>query len=419
MEINLREELSRRYSCECVSILDVLKGVRSTMKRIKLSEILHVAKRKEKILIVGAGQMGQFFLAYFRKNGLEPIAFLDNNEQKHGTVLNGIEICKPQKMQGDCLYVVSVVNFEIAEQLFSQLLEMGIAESDIIALPDRTDIYKYRSSLREDEYQDELDIIYFESLGKMMNWTNPQTYNEKVNWEKLYLKDARKTKLADKYLVRDYVKEKIGDQYLTKLYDVWDNVEDIDFQELPQKFVLKTNNGSGRNIIVKDKGRIQEKTVKEQLEKWLKSNFAYASFEMQYKDIKPRVICEEYLEGVADNLYDYDIYCFHGEPRYIWCINGSHTEHCKASFYDLEWNKQPFSYGYPIDDEMAPRPENLDKMIELSRILAKDFEHVRVDWYQYPNSINGILFSEMTFSTWGGINRFRPEEYDLILGQMI
>lgn len=98
-------------------------------------------------------------------------------------------------------------------------------------------------------------------------------------------------------------------------------------------------------------------------------------------------------------MYDFDIYCFHGEPRFIWCINGSHRKTCKASFYDLDWNKQPFSYGYPYDVDMGPRSDTLDKMIELSRILAKDYEYVRIDWYQFPSSKNGILFSEITFST--------------------
>lgn len=389
------------------------------LQRIRIQEIQKIAKEKQQVVIVGAGSIGRYIALRFKKNGISPSCFFDNDEQKRDKLIEGVHVRDFQKLQGNVLYIISVVNISVANELYHQLLTLGVKKYDVVALPDRTKIYEYRSSLSEEEYQDEIDLIYYQQFGKLMNWENPQTYNEKINWEKINIKDSRKIKLADKYLVREFVKEKIGIDYLTCLYGVWDSVEDIDFDKLPNRFVLKTNNGSGRNIIVPDKSIMHKDEIVAQLEKWCKENFAYCSFEMQYKDIDPKIICEEYLEGVAENLYDYDVYCFHGEPKYIWCINGSHRENCKAAFYDLGWNKQPFSYGYPYDEEMAPKPEFLNKMIELSRMLAKDFEHARIDWYQFPASKNGLLFSEITFSTWGGLNHFRPAEYDLILGEMI
>ena len=148
-----------------------------------------------------------------------------------------------------------------------------------------------------------------------------------------------------------------------------------------------------------------------------KSNFAFQTFEMQYKNVVPKIICEEYLEGVAESVYDYNIYCFHGEPEYIWCIKGSHRPGCQASFYNKDWELQPFSYGYPKDPVLAPRPEKLDEMLELSRVLSKDFQHVRVDWYNLPDG--RVLFGEMTFSTWSGLMHFEPEKYDAVFGSLI
>ena len=181
--------------------------------------------------------------------------------------------------------------------------------------------------------------------------------------------------------------------------------------------MLKCNHGSGWNIIVKDKKKINVENVKKQLNTWLNLNTAYMGFEMQYKDIQPKIICEKYLVGVAETLYDYNIYCFHGKPKYIWCIKGSHRPGCVASFYDKDWRMQDFSYGYPIDPIEAPRPKQLEKMLELSEKLSKDFEHVRVDWYNMPDG--KIIFGEMTFSSWNGLHKFEPEEWDMKFGKLI
>ena len=157
--------------------------------------------------------------------------------------------------------------------------------------------------------------------------------------------------------------------------------------------------------------------VCQQLNEWKVHNFAFESYELHYKDIIPKIVCEEYLEGVAENVYDYNIYCFHGEPEYIWCIRESHRPGCRASFYNKEWEMQPFSYGYPKDPVLAPRPEKLEEMLELSKILCKEFQHVRVDWYNLPDG--RVVFGEMTFSTWGGLMHFEPKEYDIVFGRLI
>lgn len=385
--------------------------------RRHLNSLIEKAREAKEVIIVGAGNRGKELLTHFKGDDLISVrAFFDNNAQVDNSI-NGVRIMKPCKIAGeDVLYIIAVDNEQIRNELRKQLNDLEINEKSITTYYFYRD-YEYMSNLEEIYYEEEVKDIYYEFLGKEINLQNPVTYNEIINWEKLHVKDERKTRLADKYLVKEWVKEQIGEQYVTKLYGVWDDADEIDFDALPQAFALKLNNGSERNIIVKDKAQINQKEICKKLNEWKRCNFFYKSFEYQYKNIVPKIICEEYLEGVADTVYDYNIYCFHGEPEYIWCIKGSHKPDCQASFYNKKWEMMPFSCGYPKDNVLAPKPNKLNEMLELSRILSKDFKHVRVDWYNLPDG--RVLFGEMTFSTWSGLKKWEPEEYDLIFGNMI
>ena len=146
-------------------------------------------------------------------------------------------------------------------------------------------------------------------------------------------------------------------------------------------------------------------------------NYSYYYLALHYSGIKPKIYCEEYLDGLAETQYDYDIYCFHGEPRYIWRINGSHRIGCTAAFYDMDWKKQEFSYGYPMDHNTVDKPAEMDKILEFSKLLSQSFIHARVDWYIMPGG--KIYFSEITFCTWGGLRRFCPDKYDEVFGKLI
>lgn len=378
----------------------------------------YVIKRANPVVIVGAGYMGRKLMEFFEENSNISIkAFFDNNEDLIGSCINNIEIMKPYKEKEErLLYIIAVVSSEMRDELCAQLQSLEIQMDDIVMYYPIRD-YAYLSSLDEKYYEEEIQDMYFDYLGKKINWQNPSTYNEIITWERLNAKDERRTILADKFLVRDWVREQIGERYLTKLYGVWDDAEDIDFEVLPDAFVLKVNNGSSRNIVVKNKSLINQREIRRQLNEWKRINYAYMYLELQYKDIVPKIICEEYLEGVAESEYDYNIFCFHGEPAYIWCIRGSHKPDCKASFYSKDWEMMPFSYGYPKDEIIAPRPEKLEEMLEISRVLSKDFRHVRVDLYNLSDG--RVLFGEMTFSTWAGWRRWVPEEYDLFFGNMI
>lgn len=388
------------------------------MLKRSLNYVLESAKKAEKVVIVGAGERGKELLGHLMDTDTVAIqCFFDNNEILTGCKIEGIEILKPCNLQRDnYLYVIAVDKPALRKEMNSQLQKLGIRKECIIIYYFYRD-NDYLRNLDEKYYKEELQAIYYERFGKKINWNNPTTYNEKINWEKLNVKDARRTRLADKYLVREWIKEQIGDQYLTRLYGVWDHTEEIDFAELPKSFAIKLNNGSGRNIIVKDKSQVDWTSICRQLNEWRERNFAFETLELHYRDIVPKIICEEYLEGVAENVYDYNIYCFHGEPVYIWCIKGSHRPECQASFYNLDWEMQPFSFGYPKDPVLAPKPERLDEMLCLSKKLCNGFEHVRVDWYNLPDG--RVLFGEMSFSSWSGLCKWEPEEYDTVFGNLI
>ena len=387
------------------------------MKR-SLDDIQKRARAADSVIIVGAGKRGRELSKYLANDDLISMeAFFDNNAQLSGSHIENMKVMSPHKLEKEnCVYIIAVDALNLRRELRVQLQELGIPDEEVIAYYHNRD-YDYFSSLDERYYADELQDMYYECFGKEINWERPISYNEKINWEKLNVKDERRTRLSDKYLVREWVKEQIGEQYLTKLYGVWEDANDIDFTLLPEAFALKVNNGSGRNIIVKNKKEMDDDAVRRQLNEWMQYNFAFASLELHYRDIVPKIVCEEYLEGMAESVYDYNIYCFHGEPEFIWCIKGSHRPECRASFYTKDWVMQPFSYGYPKDPVLAPRPEKLDEMLELSRILSKDFEHVRVDWYNLPDG--RVLFGEMTFSSWSGLMHFVQEKYDLIFGSFI
>ena len=382
------------------------------------------------VCIFGAGLIGSTW-AYdlLKAAGFHINFYCDNNKEENLEIRDGVKTVSLENLysvKDNVLVFITILDEEHHNSVKRQLEEKGIYN---IIKVDYCFLHTFMGSLIEkndprinDQFKcilDDKEYIcrqFKYRFGYDLNLENPKTYNEKINWEKLYNRDERKTKLADKFLVRNWVREQVGEEHLTKIYGVWDDADEIDFTMLPSAFALKTNNGSGRNIIVKDKTQIDQREVCKQLNEWKNKNYTdYREF--QYKDIVPKIICEEYLDGVAESVYDYNIFCFHGEPIYIWCIKGSHKKNCQASFYNKNWEMQPFSYGYPKDNVLAPRPEKLEEMLELSRILSKDFQHVRVDWYNLPDG--RVLFGEITFSTWAGFQHFEPEEYDLIFGNMI
>ena len=245
----------------------------------------------------------------------------------------------------------------------------------------------------------------------------PVSYTEKIQFAKMFDSTELKGRLTDKYAVREWVKEKIGEEYLIPLIGAWDHFSDIDFEMLPQSFVLKTNHGSGTNLIVKDKNLIDRQKEKKKFDFWMKEDFAFSGrgYELHYSYIKPKVIAEQYIVDRTGELNDYKFLCFNGEPLYCWVDVGRHSHH-RRSVFDLDWKLQPWNqYTYEPMKETIDKPDNFDEMLRLVRILCKGFGQVRVDLYNVDGK---IYFGEMTFTNGKGYELIYPKQYNDYLGQL-
>lgn len=250
-----------------------------------------------------------------------------------------------------------------------------------------------------------------------LNLDNPQTFNEKLQWLKLNYHNPLMTKCADKVAVRDYIKEKIGEEYLIPCLGIWDNPDDIDFNKLPNQFVLKVNWGSGQNVIVKDKSKLNIKEVREKLHNWMKpqNNHYFHAFEWSYKDIQPKIIAEKYIEQMDGKLLDYKFFCFNGEPKYCQIDADRFTKHTRC-FYDMQFQKQDFKLIYATYDGKILLPQKFSEMQKAAKILSKGFPYVRVDFFIIGNT---IYVGEITFYPEAGYGKFDPLEWDKKLGDLL
>lgn len=256
-----------------------------------------------------------------------------------------------------------------------------------------------------------------EVTGRKLNLKKPITFNEKLQWLKLYYKDPIITKCADKYLVKDYIKTIIGNDYIIPTIGVWDNSNSIDFDNLPNKFVLKTNWGSGQNIIITDKTKINENEIKEKLNIWIKpeNNHYYDTFEWSYKNIEPKIIAEKYIASKENDLYDYKIMCFNGKPKLLF-VCSERFKKLKVTFFNTKWKKLPFTRKYESSNSKIEKPKNLKRMLNISKKLSKGFPFVRVDLYSTGEK---IYFGELTFYPGNGTETFTPEIWDYKLGKYL
>ena len=262
-----------------------------------------------------------------------------------------------------------------------------------------------------------LKMLYQVRMGEKLNLKNPRSFDEKMQWLKLYDRRPEYTMMADKYEVRKYVQDKLGERYLIPLLGVWDRVEDVDFSMLPEQYVLKCTHDSGSVLICKARNAFDIEEAKQKLEKTLKANYFYPSREWPYKNIRPRIIAEKYMmDESQEELKDYTIYTFSGEPYLVQVDFGRFVEH-KRNLYTMDWQYIDEEIEYPKDPSVRiERPECLEEMLECSRKLAKGTASLRTDFY----SINDrIYFGEITFYQEAGFAHFSSEEYARKLGDMI
>ena len=265
-----------------------------------------------------------------------------------------------------------------------------------------------------------LKLLYKAMTNKTLRFGLLTTYNEKLQWLKLYYHNPRHTMYVDKYAVRTIIKEEIGEQYLVPLLFLYTSVEEIEWEKLPNQFVMKCTHGSGFNIICKDKKELDIQDATKKLQKWLKCNWQWVGKEWPYKHVVPRIIVEQYMaEDSLIPLIDYKVLCFNGVPKLIEVHRNRFQENWSQDFYDVSWNKLSISQkinGLPNSGLISPKPANLHEMLDLSGKLAKGEPHVRVDWYMVGEK---LYFGELTFFNGSGFYLFDNSEDDLLLGSWI
>lgn len=268
-----------------------------------------------------------------------------------------------------------------------------------------------------------LKFFYRWQTGNKLNLSNPQTFTEKLQWIKLYDRNPQYTVMVDKYAAKGFVSKIIGEEYIIKTIGLWDSFDQIDFNQLPEKFVLKCTHDSGGLVICRDKSKLNLNDIKQRFNNCLKTDYYLSGREWPYKNVPRRIIAEELLEDCSldsslySDLKDYKFFCFNGVVKFFKIDFNRETNH-RANYYDLNKKLLPFGEVVcpPDFNRELPIPSNVDQMITLAEKLSKGIPFLRVDFYDVNNT---IFFGELTFFPHSGIGKFVPEEYDRILGEMI
>lgn len=261
-----------------------------------------------------------------------------------------------------------------------------------------------------------IKMEYYLGMHKRLNLDNPRTYNEKLQWLKLHARREDYTHLVDKYEVKSYVAQILGEDYLIPTLGVWERFEDIDFSKLPNQFVLKCTHDSGGLVICKDKATLDIQKARKKINKSLSKNFYWEHREYPYKNVKPRIIAEQYMvDESGTELKDYKFFCFDGQPKMLF-IATDRPYDTRFDFYDIDFNHLPFKQGHPLATKKIAKPKGFDEMVRLAKLLSQGMPHVRVDFYD----INGkIYFGEFTFFHFSGNVPFEPDEWDYRVGEWL
>ena len=263
-----------------------------------------------------------------------------------------------------------------------------------------------------------LKLRFWIVMGRKLDLKNPRGYNDKLQWLKLYDRRPIYTTFVDKYSVKNYVANIIGPEHIIPTLAVWDSIESLDLSHLPTSFVLKTtHDGDSKGVIIcKDKSKIDIEAVKNQLAKNMETNYYRFGREWPYKDVRPRIIAEQYLEDESGERRDYKFFCFDGVVRASFVATERSTGDVKFDYYDADFNHIDMVQSHPMSGSIIRKPKNYDKMVKIASELSKGFPHVRVDLY---NCNGDIYFGELTLYHYGGMIPFHPEKWDYIFGSWL
>ena len=264
-----------------------------------------------------------------------------------------------------------------------------------------------------------LKLRYWKVFHKPLNLKKPKTFNEKLQWLKLYDRKPEYTRMVDKYEAKQYVAERIGEEYIIPTLGVWDSFDEIDFDSLPNQFVLKCTHDSGGLVICTDKTKLDLEKARRRITASLQRNYFWANREWPYKNVKPRIIAEAYMQDtVTAELRDYKFFCFNGTAKLLFIATDRQTdgEETKFDFFDMDFNHIDVRNGHPNADVPPAKPVCFDQMRQLAEKLSADIPQLRVDFYEVDGK---VYFGELTFFHWTGLVPFEPEQWDHTFGEWI
>lgn len=262
-----------------------------------------------------------------------------------------------------------------------------------------------------------LKLMYWANTGKKLNLDNPRTFNEKLQWLKLHDYKPEYSAMVDKYEAKRWVASRIGVEYVIPTLGVWDSFDEIEFEKLPNQFVLKCTHDSGGLVICKDKCKLDIKKAKKKIEASLKRNYFFVGREYPYKNVKPRIIAEKFMHDSVNGevLTDYKFFCFNGKPEIVY-ISKDKAKEPRTDFFDMEYNLLPIKMRDPNSEVPPGKPDEFEEMIQIATRLSMGFKHLRVDFYVISGK---IYVGELTFYHNSGFSEVKPAEWNLKLGAMI
>lgn len=377
-------------------------------------------EESKKIIIYGAGKVGATLALQYLGNEdkYDLLCFAVSDKTKNSKNVLGLPVFGIEelvKYKDDSLVLIGVSE-QYQKEVTDILKKYGFKK--IVYPLYRKVNYQYYKELEPEKYRDELTRWYRIHTGKKLDWNNLRTYNEKLQWLKLYDQTENKCILSDKFRVREFVREKIGEKYLIPLFGCWDTFDDIDFEKLPNEFVIKCTHGNGWNMMIHNKAELNFSETKEQFDSWMMLDYAFcAGFEMNYKGIKPQIIAEQMLHSAKEeNIKDYKVFVFNGKVKIIQVDIDKNLYH-RRNLYTREWEYLPYGIGYPTAGETEiKKPDCIDELITLSEILGAGFKHVRVDFHIVDDR---IYFGKMIFSHGSGREKFSSQKFALEMGNWI
>ncbi len=390
------------------------------------NDTIEKIKSYKKIYIYGAGEWGRRFYIWcdrseIRIHAVVVTSMAENPDKLFNCEVKAIDSMEEEIGEENSLTIVAVRG-SAGRKLYTQLNEKIRNVWLITQLPLLVEDDNYYAILDREEFAYALSRWFYQD-GHYLDLENPVTFNEKIQWLKVYGDQKLMSRLADKYLVREWVRKQIGDKYLVKLLGKWEHFDEINFDELPNRFVLKCNHGCGYNIIVKDKRLFDISDAKKKIDQWMSEDFGIkGAFEHHYSLIDRKIIAEEYIEQIDGGLYDYKVHCFNGEPHFVEVIGerGLEQHEGRECVFNTKWEKQDWLSGvYPCFTHDVPMPQCLAELLDVARKLSQGTSYVRVDLYILED---GIKVGEMTFTPGGGAYPYNDgwtREANIVLGNLL